>query len=149
MTAVRRMKMKAIPKIDLTIDVPLDEVARYLREGSSDSRIDSVARELQIDAGTDITLTEREPLVFAYTDSDANWFGTTELTCLYALTDAGNSRTHVEIQVSYAMPWLLRSVFAWPYGDMMVDAIKVGILSTVSALVALEKGTAMQMQDIA
>ncbi|WP_146521532.1 hypothetical protein [Stieleria varia] len=144
---VRRMKMQAIPKIELAIDVPADEVASYLRERTPDARIDSIARLLHIDIETEMSLTEQSPRVFASANRETHWFGTTELTCVYTLTSSAGFQTHLEIQVTYAIPWLLRSILGWPFGDMMVDAIKVSVLSTVSELIALEKGTATHAQS--
>ena len=97
--AVRRMNMNLIPNTELTIAVPSDEVASFLRNGTVDSRISSVAQRIQIDIGNGSSVTEPEPRVFASINRATSWLGATEVEYLYTLSDRDDFSTHIDIAV--------------------------------------------------
>ena len=135
-------EMKTIPTVELSIAAPSEVVILFLQERPKDLRINSAARLLQRESGElSQMLTMLDDLTIEETMSHNGWFGRTDVTYRYTVFRIDDSRTRVSIRTTYELPWLLRSVFSWPMGNILAEVIaSYAAITTVSDLVALEHG---------
>jgi hypothetical protein len=134
--------MKTIPTIDLSVDVPSDVVASFLRERASDPRVVGASQLLQDDSGESTHLiSDIDDLTINESMVHNGWFGVTNVAYRYTLQPINATRTRVTIRTTYQLPWILRSVFSWPMGHIVAHVIATyAATTTVSDLVALERG---------
>jgi NADPH-dependent curcumin reductase CurA len=134
--------MKTIPTVELSVSVPSEIVAKFLRERPKDSRIVSASQLLQRNSGESThKVQSMDDFTIKETMMHNGWFGQTQVAYCYSLSQIDDSRTRVVIRTTYELPWILRSVFSWPMGHIVADVIaSYAATTTVSDLVALERG---------
>ena len=139
--------MNAIPPIELSIAVPKDTVASFLRNRPYDRRVIAATQLLEEQSGNSTrAISEVDDTTIEETMMHNGWFGKTAVTYRYSLNAIGSSETHVLIQTHYDLPWILRSILSWPLGHIIANVIaSYATTTTVSDLVALECGLMSRM----